>query len=196
MTTYEKAERKLTEARTRLAYARPYYSQGLYALRLLVTEEVPSLAVDEWWRLYANPGWVERHDAGHGATGLCHELHHLLRDHAGRARTLGVTHATMGVWNAEATDPEINHPLCLDCQSHRPLLPLLPPEWCVLPKHLGMPDGKTAEWYFIERMKRQHPLVRSGAGEDQEDGGAGGRGRSGRGTGTGTGEKPMDFGCG
>jgi predicted metal-dependent peptidase len=195
---YEKAERKLGEARTRLTYARPYYSTGVYALRMIVTPEVPSLAVDEWWRLYAHPGWIERHDVGQVATGLSHELQHLLLDHAGRAKTLGVTYATMEVWNREAADPDINDGLCVDCQTCRPVLPLLPEEWCVLPKHFGMPDGKPAEWYFAKRMEERHKEKRTSAGETKKNGGAGngGRGRAGDGSGSNGQARAPDFGCG
>lgn len=194
---YERAERKLREARTRLTFARPYYAVGAHALRLIVTPEVPALAVDEWWRLYANPGWVERYDVGQVATGLGHELHHLLFDHAGRARTVGVTHATMDVWN-DSSDCDINGPLCADCKSCLPLLPLLPAEWCVLPEHFKMPAGKVAEWYFAERMKERREAKRVSAGETKKDGGAGdgGRGREGEGSGRDGQARMPNFGCG
>lgn len=196
--TYEKAESKLREARTFLTFARPYYASGAYAMRLIVTQDVPALAVDEWWRLYAHPGWVERHDVGVVATGLCHELLHLLLDHAGRARICGVTESTMDVWNGEAADPDINDGLCADCKSCRPLLPLLPEEWCVLPGHLGMPEHRTAEWYFAERLKQRREATRTSAGQTRKNGGAGGggRGRDGDGTGLGGAVRLPNFGCG
>jgi predicted metal-dependent peptidase len=195
---YEKAERKLREARTRLTFARPYYAVGAHAMRLLVTPEVPSLAVDEWWRLYANPGWVERYDVGQVATGLAHELQHLLLDHAGRARTAGVTHATMDAWNGEAADPDINDGLCADCKSCLPLLPLLPPEWCALPGHFKLPEGRVAEWYFAERMKQRREAKRASAGETKKNGGAGdgGRGREGEGSSSNGQTRGLSFGCG
>jgi predicted metal-dependent peptidase len=196
MTMYEKAERKLGEARTRLTFARPYYSTGVYALRMIITPEVPSLAVDEWWRLYAHPGWVEGHDVGQVATGLSHELQHLLLDHAGRAKTVGVTLAEAGLWG-ESGDCDINDGLCVDCQTCRPVLPLLPEEWCVLPKHFGMPDGKTAEWYFARRMEDRREK-RGGGGEVKRSGGSGGagRGKASDGSDGSTTDRQPDFGCG
>jgi predicted metal-dependent peptidase len=196
---YEKAERKLREARTRLTFARPYYASGAHAMRLLVTPEVPSLAVDEWWRLYANPGWVERYDVGQVATGLSHELQHLLLDHGGRARRCGVTAATMDTWNGEAADPDINDGLCADCKSCTPPLPLLPAEWCALPEHFGLPDGRVAEWYFAERMQvRREAMRHASAGDTKKNGGAGngGRGREGDGAGANGAMRLPNFGCG
>lgn len=200
MTSHPAAERKLAEARTRLAFARPYFSTGIYALRLIVTTEVPSFAVDDYWRVYANPGWIERYDVGCSATALSHELLHVLLDHSGRAKAAGVSFDTLRVWNDEAADPDINDGLCADCQNAKPPLPLLPAEWCSLPSHFDLPDGKVAEWYFAERMKLHRERARAGGGETREDGGAGngGRGRAGKGTGRGAGavESAPSFGCG
>lgn len=178
---------KLSDARTRLVFARPYVSDAAYALRPVLTTDVGALAVDERWRLYANPLWLATTDVGVVATGLLHEIQHLLLDHAGRARAVGVTAATHEIWNREAADPDINDGLVRDCRTCQPPLPQLPQQWCILPEHFGLPNDMTAEWYFAKRI--EHASSSAGAGDTPENGGAGngGAGRSGLGTGLGCG---------
>ncbi len=166
---YPAAEKKFGEARTRLVFARPYFAQGVYALRLIVTPEVPSFAVDSWGRVYGNPGWIEQHDVGQVATALSHELQHVLFGHHARARAVGVACDTMAIWN-DSADCDINDGLVDDCRRCKPLLPELPPEWCVLPKHFGLPDGKAAEWYFAERVRERRERARSGRGDSKSQG--------------------------
>lgn len=160
--TYPKAEKMIREARTRLVFARPYYAKAAFASRFIITPEVPSLSIDEWWRIYVNPRWIEQYGIAVGATALAHELNHNLRDHASRARAAGVTMQTAEVWSLESADPEINPGLCRDCAEQRPQLPLLPSEWCVLPKHFDLPEKKVAEWYYAERMKRRRECKAAG----------------------------------
>jgi len=196
---YTAAERKLKEARTRAVFARPYYARGLLALRLIVSPDVPSFAVDEWWRLYASPGWIDRHDVGQIATALCHELQHVLLDHSARARAVGVTLGTLPEW-WECSDCDINDGLLLDCQKCQPALPPLPDAWCVLPKHFGLPDGKVVEWYYAQRMnERREQRKKVTGGQTKKNGGAGdgGKGSAGAGGGhSGSRTQEQNYGCG
>jgi predicted metal-dependent peptidase len=196
MADFSKAEARLSEARTYLGYARWYYTTAIHSLHVVMTTEVPAFAVDEHWRLYVNPGWVERYPVQQTATALAHEIQHLLLDHAGRAATVGVTSATLQAWN-EGADCDIDDGLLADCLNCRPVLPPLPEEWCTLPKHFGLPDGRVAEWYFAQRIAAATDS-KSGAGETKENGGAGngGRGRSGAGSGRGVGLTDGKHGCG
>lgn len=180
------AEQKISEARSRLDYARPYYASGAYALKTIVTEDVVRMAVDEWWRLYVNPRWVATQEIGVLATSLAHELQHLLLDHCGRAKTVGVSVATMREWN-EGADCDIDDGLDVDCKSCRPVLPILP-DWCIRPSTFGLPDDRSAEWYYAQRVSKLRQRRAEGG---DEDGGAGDGGSGHTGDGRG-----LDFGCG
>ena len=81
----------------------PYLARGLYALVTVETTEVPRIASDEHWRLYVNPDWAASVEVESLARDLAHELWHLLLDHAGRARSVGVDRATGAAWH-RATD--------------------------------------------------------------------------------------------
>ena len=77
----------------------PYLARGLYALVTVETTEVPRIASDEHWRLYVNPDWAASVEVESLARDLAHELWHLLLDHAGRARSVGVARATAAAWH-------------------------------------------------------------------------------------------------
>ena len=81
----------------------PYLARGLYALVTVETTEVPRIASDEHWRLYVNPDWAASVEVEALAREVAHELWHLLLDHAGRARSVGVDRATGAAWH-RATD--------------------------------------------------------------------------------------------
>lgn len=78
----------------------PYLSQGLYALATVESAAVRRVATDEQWRLYVNPTWAERTSVEDLAREIAHQLWHLLLDHAGRARSVGVDRATVRAWRA------------------------------------------------------------------------------------------------
>ncbi len=76
----------------------PYLSEGLYALVTVESDAVDTVTADESWRLYVNPAWagvVRVDDLGRE---IAHQLWHLLLDHAGRARAVGVDRATAAAW--------------------------------------------------------------------------------------------------
>lgn len=81
----------------------PYLARGLYALVSVETTGVPRLASDEHWRLYVNPDWASSVAVEDLARGIAHELWHLLLDHAGRARSVGVDRSSAMAWH-QATD--------------------------------------------------------------------------------------------
>ena len=68
---------------------------------------VREFAVDERWRIYYDPKGVERYEVDELAFILLHEVHHLIRNHADRARSKQVV---PDVWNI-AGDMEINDDL-------------------------------------------------------------------------------------
>lgn len=81
----------------------PYLSEGLYALVTVPSDAVATVAADEQWRLYVNPTWASDHPIDDLAREIAHQLWHLLFDHAGRARAVGVDAANAVAWG-EASD--------------------------------------------------------------------------------------------
>lgn len=81
--------------------------RALMSITPVVTEAVPTAAVDEWWRMYYNPEFFAGLTALQAAAILVHEVWHLLRHHAWRARSVAVRPETAYVWNL-AADAEIH----------------------------------------------------------------------------------------
>lgn len=81
----------------------PYLSSGLYALVTVQTDEITTLVADENWHLYINPTWASNTSVDDLAREIAHHLWHLVLDHAGRAREIGVDEASAWAW-AEASD--------------------------------------------------------------------------------------------
>ena len=131
---------RLAAARLRAAEAQPFLAMALYALTPVADASRPTFAVDERWRLYVNPQKLREWSIAQLAGVLLHEVGHVLRDHAGRARTIGVSdERSRHLWNV-AADAEIND----DLIAARIKLPPKP----VTPRRLRMPRYKVAEFYF------------------------------------------------
>ena len=130
---------RLAAARLLAAEAQPFLAVALYALTPLADDSTPTFAVDESWRLYVNPRRLAEWPVTQAAGVLLHEVSHLIRDHAGRARAVSVTgQQSRQLWNL-AADAEINDDLLAAGID-------LPPG-AVTPQTLGMPAGKVAEFY-------------------------------------------------
>lgn len=106
------AQRRLRAARLWIAANRPYYARALFACPVIPTA-APGISIDEHWRIYANGELLESLTVERAAAELAHAINHVLRDHAHRARSTGVTAATSHVWNAAACC-EINDDLFED----------------------------------------------------------------------------------
>ena len=115
-------------------HGRPYYRVAAMAMTPVAKEDVKTMAVDRWWRIYYNPSLEGRWTPEEGAAVVIHELEHLLRDHAGRAKGRDPE-----LWNV-AADLEINDDL------RKEGLPL--PKSVLLPKKYGLPPGLLAEEYY------------------------------------------------
>lgn len=129
----------LSAARLWAASRFPYLATGLFGAQVTATPGIATVAVDEGWRLHADPdlaaGWTP---AQFGSV-LVHHVSHLLRSHGERAVAAGVGPDDSRAW-IRAADAEINDdlvPAGLD-------LPGDP----VLPHHLGAETGRLAEDYF------------------------------------------------
>jgi predicted metal-dependent peptidase len=130
---------------------------ALYALTAVADVSRPTFAVDERWRLYVNPQKLRDWPVAQLAGVLLHEVGHVVRDHAGRARTVGVAgELSQHLWNL-AADAEIND----DLIAARVDLPPKP----VTPRSLGMPPHKAAEFYYAGLAQlRTVPLDRPDCG--------------------------------
>ncbi|GIG62674.1 hypothetical protein Lfu02_70460 [Longispora fulva] len=103
---------KLYAARLYAARVRPYLATALFALHVVESRRVPTMAVDRHWRCYVSPVFVDRTPVEELAGVWVHEVSHLLRDHHGRGDRFAAAHGLTG--HAErlrmniAADCEIN----------------------------------------------------------------------------------------
>ncbi|MFJ8079017.1 VWA-like domain-containing protein [Streptomyces sp. NPDC096205] len=134
---------KLYAARLHAARARPYLATALFALRVVVSRRVPTMAVDRHWRCYVSPGFVAATPVEELAGVWVHEVSHLLRDHHGRgdrlARELGMNGPAGRLRMNIAADFEINDDIAGDG--------LVLPEDVVRPASLLLPEGLLMEEY-------------------------------------------------
>jgi predicted metal-dependent peptidase len=117
----------------------PYLATAVFGAQVIAAAGTGTVAVDEGWRLRADPEVTADWTAAQLGSTLVHHVCHLLRTHADRARGAGVTPGRARDW-VRAADAEINDDLV---QAGLDL-----PGDCVLPHHLGAPPGRLAEQYF------------------------------------------------
>jgi predicted metal-dependent peptidase len=117
----------------------PYLASGLFGAQVIAAPGIATVAVDDGWRLYADPGLTSNWTAAQFGSVLVHHVCHLLRAHGERAVAAGVTpdDARAWVWGADAEINDDLVPAGLD-------LPGRP----VLPRDLGAEEGLLAEQYF------------------------------------------------
>ncbi|MBO0868465.1 MAG: hypothetical protein J2P15_07855 [Micromonosporaceae bacterium] len=131
---------KALAARYRAATDRPYLAKALYALSVVESTTVSTMAVDRHWRCYLNPSFVDETPLVELAGVWVHEVSHLLRDHAGRTLRLPteyrVDHRRVNV----AEDCEINDDLLADG--------LRLPEGAQHPSRYALPEGRLFEQYL------------------------------------------------
>jgi predicted metal-dependent peptidase len=103
---------KLYAARLQAARARPYLAAALYALHVVESRQVLTMAVDRYWRCYASPAFAAATPVEELASVWVHEVSHLLRDHHGRSDRLARTQDLTGPGDRlrmnVAADCEIN----------------------------------------------------------------------------------------
>jgi predicted metal-dependent peptidase len=118
----------------------PYFAPVLFSLRVLDAPGLGTFAVDARHRLYIDFDAVAAWSALENAEALLHECGHLFRDHAARADARGVRDGEHTAWNI-AADAMLNLDLVLaGCRTLG--------QTGILPSKLGLPDGRTTEWYF------------------------------------------------
>ncbi len=120
---------------------------ALWACQVVPKEGIGTVATDEHWRLYVDPELVERYSIEVLGSLLVHHAGHLVRDHAGRARSLGIDRRLAKDWSL-AADAEINDDLIASG--------LRLPEGQVEPHKLGWATGRMAEEYFHHAHRENH----------------------------------------
>ncbi|HET9443854.1 MAG TPA: VWA-like domain-containing protein, partial [Acidimicrobiales bacterium] len=162
--TVELDRHKLAASRLWAAHKFPYLSSALFAAQVISAPGVGDVKVDSRWRLYVDPDAAEMWPVDQFGALLVHHVGHLVRDHAGRAVTMGVTELSAERWT-QAADCELND----DLDDAGLTLPIE----CVLPEHLGYERGRMAEEYFnlVTRLRdpRKTDDEDTGGGEDPED---------------------------
>ena len=117
----------------------PYLASGIFGTQMVAAPGSGTVAVDEEWRLHADPDVMAGWSPAELGSVLIHHVCHLLRAHAERARALGIRPEDGPAWT-RAADAEINDDLV---QAGLEL-----PGDPVLPHHLGAEAGGLAEQYF------------------------------------------------
>jgi predicted metal-dependent peptidase len=155
----------------------PYLASGIFATQVTTAPGSASVAVDEQWRLRADPDLAAGWTAAEFGSVLVHHVCHLLRAHAERARALGIRPEDAPEWT-RAADAEINDDL-IPAGLELPGDP-------VLPHHLGADPGGLAEQYFNPGYASEgsdtgaadcgsgadgQPRPGDGPGDDSSDGG-------------------------
>jgi predicted metal-dependent peptidase len=137
-------EEKLFAARLHAVRNRPYLATALFALHVVESRRVPTMAVDRHWRCYVSPAFVDRTPLAELAGVWVHEVSHLLRDHHGRSDRFAAKHGLTGPGERLrmniAADCEINDDVFGDG--------LVRPEGAVEPGLLRLREGQLMEDYL------------------------------------------------
>jgi len=160
------AERAVRDARSKLVYMLPYFAKAAYALVLVETNAVPTIAVDQYRRLYFNPRFVSQLKVNDLASAIAHEIGHVLRDHSQRTISRGVSDGLLAKIANVCQDCEINDDLTETIklsQSFAAPLRMSPlPSWKTAdgktahpwhPHMIMQEEGQTWEFYFAAVME-------------------------------------------
>jgi predicted metal-dependent peptidase len=150
---------KLLAARLWAVRRYPYLTAALFASPVIASPGVKGAAVDESWRLYVDPEFVDRTSVEILGGLLVHHAGHLVRDHAGRAASAGVHGSSKKDW-ALAADAEINDDLIGTG--------LRLPNDRIVPHDLGWKAGRLAEEYYRAPHKHTESEPDCGSGSDSQ----------------------------
>jgi predicted metal-dependent peptidase len=150
----------LAGARLWAATRFPYLATGVFGAQVSAQEGSGTVAVDESWRMRADPDLVAGWTAAQLGSVLVHHVCHLLRTHGERARAAGVGPDDARDW-VRAADAEINDDL-VEAGLELPGRP-------VLPGDLGAEDGLLAEQYFGAIRSRPPGRPQGGPGGETTD---------------------------
>jgi predicted metal-dependent peptidase len=126
----------------------------LFNLKIVESHELPTLAVDEGWRMYYSPDFVMDQTPEALATMVLHEALHCVNQHGPRFRALTQPSERHVAWNS-AGDVGINH--VLD-EAHMPWGDFVPLRFSHLSKFDVKPEMATEKIYFtIVDYINEHP---------------------------------------
>lgn len=154
-------ESHLRAARLWVSKNRPYYSEALFRCPIVASDQVPTLGIDQRWRIYVNPAFVNGCSVPRLGAALIHEINHNLRNHSERARNRGIAPSQQMLWNI-CGDLEQNDDLRADG------LDVDTENW-MFPERFELPEGKLAEFYYDELCK-QDPSGHHGSGQGDGEG--------------------------
>jgi predicted metal-dependent peptidase len=146
----------------------PYLATGLFGTQVIAQDGIGTVAVDDGWRLHADPELAAQWTPAQLGSVLVHHLSHLLRAHADRAGP--AIEASAASRASSVTEDQAREWVrCADAEINDDLVPagLELPGTPVLPAHLGAQAGLLAEQYFAARPPRDGAFMPPG----QEDGG-------------------------
>jgi predicted metal-dependent peptidase len=132
----------------------PYLSTLLFNLKIVESSQLPTLAVDDGWRMYYSPDFVMEQSAEALATMVLHEALHCVNQHGPRFRALSQSRHLHVTWNF-AGDVGINH--VLD-RAQMPWGDFEPLRFTHLSKFDVNPEMGTEKIFFtIVEYYNQHP---------------------------------------
>ena len=143
---------KLEAARRWLCIKMPYLTSVLYHHVYSEAPDLGTFGVTSDSIILWDPACVVEWSVAEIGAVLLHEVSHTLRNHAGR---LG--HRDPKLWNT-AADCEIND----DIAAAEIALPLA--DLVQTPRRHGLPDGKTAEWYYEQLTGSDEQAAAGGSG--------------------------------
>ncbi|EHB48657.1 Protein of unknown function DUF2201, metallopeptidase-related [Mycolicibacterium rhodesiae JS60] len=162
----------------------PYYATGLFSMTPVAAPSLGTWGVDAFWRLYMDPALLVGPDAWAPRVAggvLLHELGHLLRVHAERAKALPQPYRH-DPWNI-AGDAEINDDL-IDAGVELP-------QGVVTPSAIDCDPHGVAEDYYATLIDDHDQSSGGGAGDGDGHGGDGGGQADEPGCGSGAGAAPI-----
>ncbi len=135
---------RLASARLWAAYHYPYMASALFAVRFVSAEHVGGVAADEHFRIYVDHAQTSSWTSELLGVEMVHQVGHLLRGHASRAREIGLVGDDLLHW-VDSVDAEINDDLI---NTHAA------PVDSALPVDLGLAPFLFAEEYFVNGERR------------------------------------------
>jgi predicted metal-dependent peptidase len=78
---------KLDKAKAQIVLDHPFWASILLKRPMVITRDIPTLAVDARARIYINPDFIESLTVPQVVWGLCHEVGHVIGQHALRVGT-------------------------------------------------------------------------------------------------------------
>ena len=139
----------------------PYFAAAIFRLSPVSVQNLNTVAVDRWWRIYIDFNVFELWNVYERALAIIHEVSHLIRDHSQRCDEIDAVPSLFNI----AADAEINDDLnSFEAVVAGEGVQGIPDHW-VLPARLHPPaeDGKLAEYYYKHIVQEKPSLEEFGS---------------------------------